>query len=157
MKKSPGHPSSDPIGSAQRETAPTLTMTYHLEMTRKPTYLHVIVTGQNTKENILKYLEEIRRECLSCKCTRVLVEERLDGPRFSTMDVFETADKGSMGAVGVFDAFAYVDVHAVGNSIHFAETVARNRGVPMRAFPTVTAAEGWLLEDVRADDAPKGS
>ena len=37
-------------------------MTYTLTMAQKPTYLHVIVTGRNTKDNVARYLEEVLRE-----------------------------------------------------------------------------------------------
>jgi hypothetical protein len=38
--------------------------------------------------------------------------------------------------------------------MHFAETVAVNRGVPVMVFPTVAEAEIWLLEKDRAGTQP---
>jgi len=35
-------------------------------------------------------------------------------------------------------------VNASGDSMQFAETVATNRGLHVRVFPTVAAAEAWL-------------
>jgi hypothetical protein len=128
-------------------------MSYHLSITRRSTYLHAIVTGENTRENISNYLIELRQECKSQNCFRVLVEERLTGPRISLMDVFEVADKGSIEAIGAFEAIAYVDVYAVSNAMYFAETVARNRGIPIRMFSTVSAAEQWLTAG--NDPSPK--
>ena len=121
-------------------------MNYNLTITLKSTYLHAIVTGVNTKEGVVRYLEEIRRECVTRNCFRVLIEERLEGPRIGTMDVFELSDRGSSKAPGMFEAIAYVDVNAVSDSMHFAETVARNRGLPIFVFSTVAEAEKWLLE-----------
>jgi hypothetical protein len=120
-------------------------MSYKLTITQKPTYLHAIVTGTNTKENVARYLEEIRRECTVRNCFRVLIEERLEGPRLSTMGVFEIASEGSKRAFGQFRAIAYVDVNAEGDLMKFAEDVAVNRGLPLTVFSSVSEARKWLL------------
>jgi hypothetical protein len=121
-------------------------MSYKLTFNQKPGYLHVVVTGQNRRENVERYLQELRSECMARGCARVLVEERLDGSRLEAFDVFEVASQGASQARGKFKAFAYVDVNADGELMHFAETVAVNRGVPVVVFPTVAAAERWLLD-----------
>ena len=105
-------------------------MTYQLRIIQKPTYLHVIVTGQNSKESAAAYLAEIRRECIARGCHRVLDEERLEGPRLGTMDVFQIVELESAQAAGLYQAFAYVDVNAEGNLMKFAETVGVNRDSP---------------------------
>jgi hypothetical protein len=114
----------------------------------KPTYLHATVTGRNSRENVEGYLKELYRECLARNCFSVLVEERLEGPRLNTLDVFHIASAGS-SAAGRFDAFAYVDVNAEGDLMKFAETVAYNRGARIAVFSTVAAAEEWLLNRTR--------
>ena len=119
-------------------------VTYKLAVDVKPGYLHVVVTGQNSKENVAQYLERLRRECAARDCFRVLVEERLEGPRLETMDVFQIASNGSERARGQLMAIAYVDANADGGSMQFAETVAVNRGLPVRVFSTVADAEEWL-------------
>ena len=129
-------------------------MSYKLTIHQKPGYLHAIVTGQDTRENVERYLEEIRRECVARNCFRVLVEERLEGPRLGTMDVFQIVSEGSSKASGIYKAFAYVDVNAKGNLMQFAETVAVNRGVPVVVFPTVADAEKWLLSEDSRDTEP---
>ncbi len=127
-------------------------MTYDLSITPKSTYLHAVVTGKNTSGNVLSYLEEIRSECVARNCFRILIEERLEGRRLGMMEVFDLAAQGSMKSVGLFQAIAYVDENAIGNSMAFAETVARNRGIPIRVFPTVSDAEKWLLTESHPDD-----
>ena len=122
-------------------------MSYKLTIHQKPTYLHAIVTGRNTRENVARYLEEIRGECIARNCFRILVEERLEGPRLGTMDVFQIVSEGSSKAGGTFKAFAYVDVNAKGDLMQFAETVAVNRGLPVAVFSTVADAEKWLLNE----------
>jgi hypothetical protein len=120
-------------------------MSYRLSITRKPTYLHATVTGTNSEDNVARYLGEIRRECAGRGCFQVLIEERLDGPRLGTMSVFRIAAEGSSRAEGQFKAIAYVDVNAKGKLMAFAETVAVNRGLPVRVFASVAEAEKWLL------------
>jgi hypothetical protein len=58
----------------------------------------------------------------------------------------------------MLDAIAYVDVHAEGNLMQFAETVAVNRGVRVAVFSTVADAAKWLMnrdrEGTKLSDAP---
>ena len=120
-------------------------MTYELTIEPKPGYLHVIVTGNNTRENLVRYMEEVVRECTLRQCFRVLIEERLEGPRLGTLDVFEIVSSGSTRYLRTLKAMAYVDVNARSQEMmQFAENVAVNRAFPVRVFPTVLAAERWL-------------
>jgi hypothetical protein len=120
-------------------------MSYEVKFYPKPTYLHAVVTGQNSKENVTRYLEDVLRECLSRGCYRVLIEERLEGPRLGTLDIFAIASEGSRQALGLLKAVAYVDVNAEGSLMQFAETVALNRALPVTVFSSVAQAESWLL------------
>ena len=129
-------------------------MTYKLTIDQKPTYLHAIVTGRNSRENVARYLADILQECIARRCCKVLIEERLDGPRLGTLDVFKIASEGSSRALGVFQAIAYVDVNAEGNLMQFAETVAVNRALPVTMFSTVADAEKWLLDAERGGAEP---
>jgi len=119
-------------------------MPYQLTLIEKPTYLHAVVTGDNTPANVKGYLQELQRECESRQCFNVLIEEQLTGRRLETWDVYEIASEGSAKARGFFHAIAFVDVHAHGELMKFAETVVNNRGVPMSVFATVAEAEQWL-------------
>ena len=129
-------------------------MTYKLTIDQKPTYLHAIVTGRNSRENVARYLEEILRECTARSCSRVLIEERLEGPRLGTLDVFEIASEGRSKTQGKLKAIAYIDVNAEGDLMQFAEDVAVNRGLPMAVFATVADAEKWLLNADREGTEP---
>jgi hypothetical protein len=111
----------------------------------KPGYLHFIVSGDNTRENVVRYMEEVVRECTLRQCFRALIEERLQGPRLGTLDVFEMVSAGSNRFLRTLRAMAYVDINARSQEMmQFAENVAVNRAFPVRVFPTVTAAERWL-------------
>ncbi len=132
-------------------------MTYKLTIRPRATYLHAVVTGQNTKENVKEYLEELRGECLARTCFRVLIEERLEGPRLNTVDVFEIVMEASRKVHGMMTAIAHVDVNADPEMMHFAETVAVNRSLPVAVFRTVAEAESWLLSQEGAAGEPARS
>lgn len=119
-------------------------MAYKLTVTQKPTHLHFVITGQNGKDTILEYVEEINQECSVRKCFRVLIEEHLDGPRLSIMDLFEIIQNVTSRTSGLYKAIAYVDVNAVGDTMKFAEDACVNRALPIVIFPTVSEAEKWL-------------
>jgi hypothetical protein len=128
-------------------------MTYTLTIHEKPTYLHAIVTGSNSRETVQRYLQELRTECLARGCFRLLLEEHLEGPRLGLMDVFTIASEGSHQVSGMFKALAYVDANAQGDLMQFAETVAVNRRVPVAVFSNVQDAEKWLLNERRPEPA----
>ena len=130
-------------------------MNYELRFREEPTYLHAIVTGRNTKENVAAYMDEVLSECQARRSSRVLIEERLEGPRLQTLDVFQVASEGSSRAFGKLKAVAYVDVHAAGDLMRFAETVAVNRAMPVTVFQTVADARKWLLESDRTSAPPR--
>lgn len=105
----------------------------------------------------MRYMADIHRECAERGCPRVLIEERLEGPRLGTTDVFQIASEGSAKAKGMFRAIAYVDVNAETKSMEFAETVAVNRALPVAVFSTAAEAEQWLLKLGRDDAEPKAA
>jgi len=130
-------------------------VTYELTIEPKPGYLHVIVTGDNTRENVARYMEEVVRECTLRQCFRVLLEERLVGPRLGTLDVFELVSTGSTRFLRTLTAMAFVDVNSQSQEMmQFAENVAVNRAFPVRVFPTVLAAERWLQAQQQQSISP---
>ncbi len=124
-------------------------MSYQLQITERPTYLHAVVTGKNTLENVTGYLKDLLRECEARRCFDVLIEEKLEGRRLETWDVYQIASDNSTLARDFFRTIAFVDVNSGGELMKFAETVANNRGVPMRLFATVADAEAWLAGQPR--------
>jgi hypothetical protein len=120
-------------------------VTYTLTVDQKPTYLHAVVTGDNSAQAVEQYMEELMQECTARGASRVLIEERLVGPRLGPFEVFSMVSRGTARYSQAVEALAFVDVNAEGNVMRFAEEVAVNRGFPVRVFPTVAAAEQWLL------------
>jgi hypothetical protein len=129
-------------------------MTYQLTIDQKAAYLHAIVTGRNSKENVRAYADELMRECKARNCSRALIEERLEGPRLETLDVFSIATEGSDRFRGLLKAIAFVDVNREGDLMQFAGTVAVNRGFPLAVFSTVAEAEKWLLDQAAGGAEP---
>jgi hypothetical protein len=130
-------------------------VSYQLTVEAKPGYVHVTVTGDNTRETVSRYMEEVVRECTLRQCFRVLIEERLEGARLGTLDVFEMVATGSSRFLRALKAMAYVDVNARnGEMMQFAENVAVNRAFPVRVFPTVVSAERWLQAEHQQSISP---
>ena len=119
-------------------------MELKVSFTQKPMYLHAIVTGQNTAENVREYLKQIQRECATRNCLQVLIEERLEGPRLGIVEVYRIVSEGTARALGQIAVIAYVDVNAQGDLMKFAEDVAVNRFLRVGVFSSVADAELWL-------------
>jgi predicted lysophospholipase L1 biosynthesis ABC-type transport system permease subunit len=129
---------------------------YKVSIEQKAGYLHAVVTGTNSRESVVHYLLDILHECVTRNCFRVLIEERLDGPRLGTMDVFEIASGADHRIAERYPTIAYVDVNAAGDSaMKFAENVAVNRGFAVRVFPSAAGARRWLEDLDRERAAPK--
>ena len=121
-------------------------MPFEMTVQPKPGYLHIRITGDNTPQTVMEYLGAVRRVCEERQCRDVLVEENLAGPGLDTFEVFSIIDKRSSGVSQSVGRIAYVDVNPEHDRqmMQFAETVAVNRGVGMRVFASVSAAEKWL-------------
>jgi hypothetical protein len=120
-------------------------MSYKVTFNQMDGYLRAFVSGTNSKQNVMGYLADILNECRSRNCFRVLIEERLEGPRLDMTDIYEIASQGQKLAPGRRPAIAYVDVNATSASnMKFAEDVAVNRGIFVRMFPSVADARHWL-------------
>jgi hypothetical protein len=126
------------------------TYTYTLSFDQKPEYLHCIVQGRNTRDNVIRYLQEILRESQARNCRALLIEERLEGPRLGTLDVFDIASHHDKPLIAPIGPIAYVDVNRHGELMAFAEDVAVNRAIPLKVFDTVAEAQDWLRARHRA-------
>ena len=124
-------------------------MSYCLTYEERPSYLYVVVTGDNSLEPVTRYMAEITHECQRRDMGRVLIDDQLKAPRLQADDVFSIAADGSTNGLGLFDAIAYVDKD-MGEMGDFAETVALKRGMPVASFSDV---DQWLLNcSSRNDD-----
>lgn len=122
-------------------------MSYQITVEQRPDYLYFEVTGTNAAESVQAYLDDVLSACKKHDCYRALVHERLAGPRLKVDDVFDIASEGAMKALGIFQAIAYVD-EQMGDMSYFLETVAINRGMPIKVFRTLAHAEHWLEHEL---------
>ena len=118
-------------------------MTYRIAFEKYPDHIAARVTGTNSRQAVVQYMEEVLAECLRSDCFRLLIHETLEGPRLDVLEIFSLVSQGSMKLLGQFEAIAYVD-EQMGSMADFAETVAINRGLPIAFFGTVNEATEWL-------------
>ena len=119
-------------------------MPYQLDVEKRGNFLYAMVTGTNNAETVLSYMDEVKERCDAEDCYKVLIDERLEGPRMDEMEIFAMLSQGTPDALGFFEAVAYVDREQDFEVVKFAETVAVNRGIPVAVFTSVEDAENWL-------------
>ena len=124
---------------------------YQISFEQRPRYLYATVRGDNTGETIRRYLADIREACLRFAQRNVLLVVELQGPGMSMLDVYKAVAAGFDEAAGTGIRAAYVDLldHSLANML-LAENVAMTRGLPVRTFKDVAAAEAWLLAEAVA-------
>jgi hypothetical protein len=125
-------------------------MSYTLRIRDQGAYLQVTVEGDCTVENVSSYLDEIIKKCHELHCPRVLIEQNLLGPDLNIIDVYTIVNKAIIMAAQTVRQVAYVDLNPEHSEeiSQFAENVAQNRGVNVKTFDNVRAAESWLNENV---------
>ena len=129
---------------------------YKLSIEHRQNYLYVTVLGDNTPETMMRYMAEIRAECVRLGVFNILIVVNLDGPGISMLEVYKVIAQGSDSAVGLGMHVAYVDLnplHSEANML-LGENVAMTRGIPVRTFRQVDDAEEWLLAQIGAGTAP---
>jgi hypothetical protein len=120
---------------------------YELTLVERPRYLHAKVEGARTPENTLRFLKEVGDACMRLGHDRVLLEMNLAGPSLETGSVFSVISKSAPAGL-MLRRVAYVEPPPrEAARAQFAETIAKNRGVNVRLFRDVAAAEAWLAEE----------
>lgn len=120
---------------------------YEILIEDRTRYLYAKVTGPNAPETILRYSADIRAACMRLRQMKVLVVVNLHGPGLSMLEVYKAVAAGSDESAGFGMRAAYVDLnpHRGVENMHLAEDVAATRGISVRTFRDVAAAEAWLL------------
>ena len=121
-------------------------VSYQLTIEERPTYIYARADGELTPANALRFLEEAYAACLRSGRGDLLLDMQLHGPDLNTTNVYEVISQ-RVAYGSKLRKIAYVPFQRGDRSMaHFAETVAVNRGVNVRLFESVAAAERWLLE-----------
>jgi len=134
-------------------------MSFELKIENKGNYLHAQVTGTNSPQSVVGYMNAIREQCEEQNCFRILIEENLEGPRFDELEIFTLISAESADALGFFEAIAYIDAQQDFDKTRFAESVAINRGIPVAVFGSAEDAANWLRhrsEDQSGEDIFRG-
>jgi len=123
-------------------------MAYILNAELRSSYLYITVTGENTYDNVISYLSEVRDKCLQYKCPNVLIVENLVGPGLDTFNIYDLISRVHEQTLQMVRKIAYVDINPAHNAdaMKFAENVAVNLGVFVRVFLTIPAAEQWMVK-----------
>ncbi len=120
-------------------------MDYSFAAVPQEGFLRIRVTGMNTPATLRRYLDDVLDACVTQRCPNVLIEEDLTGARLPIAEIFSILVEKSSSSRPGMRLLAVVDLQASDPSnMKFAENVAVNRGVTMRAFETVAEAEQWL-------------
>jgi len=130
-------------------------MPYALSLESCPGYLHARVTGTNSPQTVLDYTQEIHQVCLQRNLHAVLIEENLSGPSIRLSAVLQIVAQRAPAAAKLLKRIALIDHNPEHDlsRMEFAEDVATNRGVNLRLFASVAAAEQWLQEKPDAGTA----
>ena len=124
---------------------------YSISIEQRPRYLYVTVTGDNSVETIARYMADVRAACVRLGIPNVLVVGNLEGPGVSMLDLYKVVAAASDDTAGITLRAAYVELNPLRNddNMRMAENVARTRGIPVRTFRDLAAAEAWLLDSTR--------
>jgi len=123
-------------------------MPYALSLESCAGYLHARVTGTNSQQTVLDYTRDIHNACIERNLHAVLIEENLAGPSMPLSAVLQIIVARAPAAVKLLKRIALVDLNPEHDPsrLEFAEDAAANRGVNLRLFASVNAAQQWLQE-----------
>jgi hypothetical protein len=121
-------------------------MDYNFTVEQKGDYLLVKVEGENTPNNVAKYLSEVLNTCMQYNCYKVLIEENLLGSSIGTLDMFNVVKNAANHPMSAKIKIAYIDINKEHNmsDLLFGETVAVNRAVNVKIFSDYNDAKNWL-------------
>jgi hypothetical protein len=121
---------------------------YRISIEQRAAHLYVTVSGESSTETIRRYMREIREACTRLGVFKVLAVVNLEGPGISMLDLYKVVADGSDDSAGIGIRAAYVELNPARSdaNMQMAENVALTRGIPVRTFRDIAAAEKWLLE-----------
>ena len=126
-------------------------MNIELKIIPEATHLNVVATGEFSLEEAKRRFLQVLEAVAEQKCKKVLFDgrkvignpetlERFFYSEFAARSVLDFEERG----VSRLTQFAYVLTEPVLDPKRFGETVARNRGMTLKAFDNVPEALRWL-------------
>ncbi len=124
-------------------------MGYELSLADGAGFLRVRVSGENEPETVRRYLREVYDVCAKLGAPAVLIEENLAGPSVRPVDAYRIISEASAQTAPVLLRIAYVDLNPEHSEsvLELGEAVAKDRGVNIRMFGNLAAAEEWLTAE----------
>lgn len=109
-------------------------------------YLLCRVTGTNSVDSVIRYLNDVHAAMEKHRCGKVLVVEHLEGPGLGLLEMYHIIRAAKKTILSLPHAIAYIDENPAHDhrSLKFAETVALNRFINMRLFTRIDDAAVWL-------------
>ena len=121
---------------------------YELTIEEQSHYVHARVVGTRTPENAMRFLREAGEACRRLGRDSLLLEMNLAGPSLGAASVFGVISKSAPSGL-MLRRVAYVEPPTnEASRAEFAETIAKNRGVNVRLFRDLAAAQAWLAEEL---------
>lgn len=120
-------------------------MSLQLQIEEKPDYLEARFTGAGAAEETWRQFDEIAERCKRANKNKLLLDFTEASGEVSLADRYFLGDKAQILSRRRLKV-ATVATRRQIDPQKFAELVARNRGVDLRAFTNVEDAEEWLLE-----------
>ncbi|MFA6455457.1 MAG: hypothetical protein WCW40_01450 [Bacteroidota bacterium] len=125
---------------------------YSINITLHPQYLHAVVTGNNTIQNVDRYLTDLQKATEHHCIANILIEEQLTGKGIDTFELFDVIRRQAKYARNHKLRIAYVDLNKEhhSTSVAFGENLANILGVNVKVFSSVDDARTWLTDIVTA-------
>ena len=129
-----------------------------MELTTKstPDYLQAVASGEFVLRNAEKQFMDLLDRVVDTRADRVLLDGRGVTGDLDVLDryiygefVAQAATRLPKNEVPIPPKFAYVLTHPVLDPDRLGETVARNRGMSLRAFDNKDEALEWLMSEER--------
>jgi hypothetical protein len=121
-------------------------MSYEVTITKKANFLHAIVSGKETLENLIAAWKEIAEACQGHKCKRILVDGCLDGPG-DTLDIYNLGNRFHELGIPLGARIAMACKEEDVPKLSFAEVVVKNRNpVTTKIFLNKDDAVQWLTK-----------
>ena len=122
-------------------------MAYNLSVNKEGNVLRVRVTGQRTREAVVRVSKEIMEACLREGTAKLLIDVRQFRGRLALIDDYEVPAKEFFALPphgGRLEASAVVDMPENADRFVFFEDVAQSKGFKFRIFPDINQAMKWL-------------
>jgi len=132
------------IGRAPREQRH---MKNELVVTYEGDHIRVIADGEKDYDFALRLWTDVREASIKHGCFKILGIANTTVP-LSTADAYDHAEIFSQLSITAKYRIAWVELNSEAyDTMHFVETVLKNRGLQGHLFSDISQAKEWLLGD----------